>query len=204
MQSLSQQFAHPRGVLGGVVGMIMAQKNRERNRWTLELLDLQPTDRVLEIGFGPGWAIQQAAQVVVKGQVTGLDVSETMLKQASQRNAAAIREGRVCLRLGSERHLLFSDNTFDKAFAVNSMQFWTEPLRGLKELKRILRRPDPASGKPGGRLAIALQPMDAKSDEQVMQVGHKLIAQLTEAGFTQVRLATKHLKPLCICGIGTA
>jgi hypothetical protein len=46
------QFGHPRGMAGSVAGWVMARRpsNRQRNRWVVSLLDVQPTDRVLEIG----------------------------------------------------------------------------------------------------------------------------------------------------------
>jgi hypothetical protein len=53
------QFHRPAGLLGRVVGWIMANRpsNIERSRWTVDLLNVQPTDHVLEIGFGPGLAL---------------------------------------------------------------------------------------------------------------------------------------------------
>ncbi len=58
-QRLVAQFRQPRGLPGQLAGLVMAMRpsNRARNRWTVELLDLQPGDRLLEIGFGPGLAI---------------------------------------------------------------------------------------------------------------------------------------------------
>src|SRR6187551_3753374 len=58
------QFGHPRGAAGNVAGWVMAHRpsNRQRNRWVASLLDVQPTDRVLEIGFGPGLAIAELSR----------------------------------------------------------------------------------------------------------------------------------------------
>ena len=73
--------------------MILAIKNRERNVWTISLLDIQPSDQVLEIGFGPGQAIQKVAKLTPNGFVAGIDLSDMMVSQASKRNTAAIRFG---------------------------------------------------------------------------------------------------------------
>ena len=53
------QFGHPRGTAGSVAGWVMAHRssNRRRNNWVVSLLDVQPGERVLEIGFGPGLAV---------------------------------------------------------------------------------------------------------------------------------------------------
>jgi ubiquinone/menaquinone biosynthesis C-methylase UbiE len=73
----------------------------ERNDWAVSLLKLQPTDRVLEIGFGPGVAIQKMSEFVKEGLIWGIDHSEVMLRQASKRNKEAISADRVRLLLGS-------------------------------------------------------------------------------------------------------
>lgn len=91
MRSFNSQFANPHGLLGRLAGTIMSFENRERNRWAISLLNLQQGDRVLEVGFGPGWAIQQMARIAVNGFVAGVDSSETMVQQAGRRNVDAIR-----------------------------------------------------------------------------------------------------------------
>lgn len=60
------QFGHPQGTGGSVAGWVMAHRpsNRQRNSGVISLLDVQPTDRVLEIGFGPGLAIADLSRRV--------------------------------------------------------------------------------------------------------------------------------------------
>jgi ubiquinone/menaquinone biosynthesis C-methylase UbiE len=158
-------------------------------------MDIQPSDQVLEIGFGPGQAIQEVAKLTRRGLVTGIDLSEVMVSQASKRNAAAIRAGHVMLQQGAESPLPFEDDKFNKAFAVNSIQFWSRPIEGLQEIRRVL--------KPGGRVVITIQPVWAKTEAEVRMVGEKLELQLKQAGFKQVRLETRQLKPIsAVSGIG--
>ena len=195
LKNIHSQFAHPRGWLGRLVGVILAWKNRERNAWAISLLDLQPDDRVLEIGFGPGQAIQEVAKSIPNGFVAGMDISEVMVEQASKRNAAAIRAGRVSLKQGGESPLPFQDASFHKVFAVNSMQFWSNPNAGLQEIRRVLKL--------GGRLVIIIQPMWAKTNEEVRSVGEKLELQLRQTGFKQVRLESWQMKPIsAVSGTG--
>jgi SAM-dependent methyltransferase len=130
IKNFNSQFAHPKGWFGGFVGMILTLKNRERNAWTISMLNIQPDDQVLEIGFGPGQALQEVAKLAPNGFVAGIDLSDEMVAQASKRNAVAIRSGRVLLQQGSEAPLPFEDSKFNKAFAVNSIQtdrFQTSP-----------------------------------------------------------------------------
>jgi ubiquinone/menaquinone biosynthesis C-methylase UbiE len=148
------QFGHPRGAAGRVVGWVMAHRrsNRQCNSWVVSLLDVQPTDRVLEIGFGPGLAIAELSRRLGdSGHVCGIDQSEVMLSQATRHNAAAIRAGRVTLTRASVDQLPPTlGGSFVAVIAVNSLGFWPAPAERLVELRRRLA--------PGGRTAVASQP----------------------------------------------
>jgi ubiquinone/menaquinone biosynthesis C-methylase UbiE len=187
LQYLASQFGHPRGLLGPLMGWLMATKNRERTEWTVALLAIQPRDRVLEVGFGPGVGVALAAAQAANGWVAGVDHSETMLAAARRRNAAAVQAGRVELRCGSVASLPYPADHFDKAFAINSLRFWPEPVESLREVRRVL--------KPGGRIAITEQPMGQGGQAEVPQLRAALLAQLSEAGFRQVRLEARAMRP---------
>ena len=94
-------FVRPWGFAGWLAGWEMAlrRSNRKRNRWAVALLDVQPQDHILEIGFGPGLAIRELARRATDGFVLGIDHSEVMVRQAAVRNRAAVDQGRVELRL---------------------------------------------------------------------------------------------------------
>src|SRR5215218_11466850 len=135
------QFGRPRGLAGRVAGWIMAHRssNRRRNSWAVSLLDVQPDDRVLEIGFGPGLAILELSRIAHEGYVCGLDHSELMSRQARRRNADGVQRGVVDLRVGSVDALPAFDAPFDKVLAVNASLFWGEPDARLAQLRRLLR-----------------------------------------------------------------
>src|SRR5215470_17833931 len=150
--AIRSQFMQPRGFAGWLVGWEMALRpsNRKRNVWAVGLLGVEPSDRVLEIGFGPGIAIRELSRRATHGLVCGVDHSAVMVRQATRRNAEAVRAGRVVLRLGAAEHLPAFAEPFDKVLAVNNMGMWHEPDAGLQALHRLLR--------PGGRIAIVSQP----------------------------------------------
>jgi ubiquinone/menaquinone biosynthesis C-methylase UbiE len=170
--------------------------NRQRNRWVVSLLDVQPTDRVLEIGFGPGVAIAELARRVTRGRVYGIDHSEVMVRQASNRNAAAIGDQRVeLLHTSVDRLPLFAE-PLDAIVAVNSVGFWPNPAAQLGELRGLLR--------PGGRIALASQPRCAGATaDTTVRAGRELHDWLTQAGFTQARVETLHLNPPVACVVAT-
>lgn len=165
-----RMFGRPQGILGRLGGIIMAHSNQ---KWVIDLLDVQPHDRVLEVGFGPGVGIQLLAEAASAGYVAGVDQSAEMVKQATARNVKAIERGRVDLLHGSVERLPFEDHTFDKALAVNSMQIWPDAVAGLREIGRVM--------KIGGRIALGFTPHARQS-----RTG--LTGMLTAAGFAEVRL----------------
>lgn len=134
-----QQFGHPTGVMGWLVGHLMAAKNINMNRLAVEMLNAQPDDRVLEIGCGPGTAVQLLATRVTTGLIAGVDLSEVMIKQATRRNRPLIRQGVVELRQGTVSQLPYEDDRFTKVYAVNSFHHWPTPEADLREIQRVLK-----------------------------------------------------------------
>src|SRR5919198_76844 len=94
---LAPAFFHPRGLTGSAAGGVMGHRssNLQRNRWAVDLLDIQPTDQVHEVGFGPGVAIAGGAERAVAGRVVGVTPSRFLVRRARRRNAAAVRAGLV-------------------------------------------------------------------------------------------------------------
>ena len=195
--AIRSQFRQPRGFTGWLVGWEMALRssNRQRNVWAVGLLGVEPTDHVLEIGFGPGIAIRALSRRATHGLVCGVDHSAVMVRQATRRNAAAVRAGRVDLRLASVEQLPTFAEPFDKVLAVNTMAMWREPDAGLQALHRLMR--------PGGRIAIVSQPRcPGATAETTVARGREHAARLSAAGSTSIRSDTLALKPPVICVLG--
>jgi SAM-dependent methyltransferase len=188
--TLSRQFRRPTGALGWLAGQLMARKNAPMNRLAVELLDARPGDRILEIGFGPGTAIQMLASGAEIGLIAGVDHSSAMLRQASRRNRQSIRAGRAELHAGTASQLPFPDAHFTKAFAVNSFHHWSSQPDDLLEVRRVLRE--------NGLLLLCLRMALPKkslfappgmTDEQVRSA-EQLVEQ---AGFRDVRTVRRNV-----------
>ena len=181
--------------MGSVVGHLMAVKNRPMNRLAVELLDVWPVDSILEIGFGPGAAIQLLARGT-PARVAGIDSSEVMLRQAARRNRRWIASGQVELRQASVDSIPFPDARFSKVFAVNSFQHWEDQSAGLAEVRRVLKL--------GGTLLLCLRMQLQRprlgaapglSDEQVDEAKQLLRA----AGFRWIDQVERNVGRRVVC-----
>jgi len=199
---ITRQFGNPSGLFGRLIGNRMARGNIYDAQWTISLLDIQPHHRILELGFGPGVSTQIAAEKVSQGFLAGIDHSMTMVQIASRRNSDAIQSGRMELKYGDVASLPYPDQSFDSVYSLHSIYFWRKPVECLKEIKRVL--------KPGGLLAITIQPKDKwkpNVDPAVMTLyfGKDIASFFSDAGYRNVRLEVsrlEHQKSLeCILGV---
>ncbi|WP_315785774.1 class I SAM-dependent methyltransferase [Fischerella sp. JS2] len=170
---LMQMFGRPQGILGRLGGFILARTKRDFTQWVIDLLEIQPDDKVLEVGFGPGVGIEILAAAVSTGYIAGVDYSKEMVEQAKARNAKAMETGLVQLQYGSVEKLPFADHTFDKALAINSMQVWTDAMAGLRSIRRVM--------KVGGKIALGFTPHSGQSSTGLTEM-------FTTAGFTEAHL----------------
>jgi ubiquinone/menaquinone biosynthesis C-methylase UbiE len=147
--SLTSQFACPTGLLGGIVGRLMAVKNARMNEFAVEMLDVQPDDQALEVGFGHGRTIRMIAERAKAGFVAGVDLSDVMVRQAAKYNLDLIVAGRAEVCQGSVADLPYECGRFTKVLAVNNYQFWPNAELNLGETRRVMRE--------GGQLVICLR-----------------------------------------------
>lgn len=97
--------------------------------------------QLLEIGCGTGhWSEYFSG----KGfDVTGVDISEKMIKKADEKNIPNCR-----FQIADGQKLGFSDNSFDIAAAVTTLEFAEEPEKMISEMRRCV--------KPGGKLLFGV------------------------------------------------
>ncbi|WP_276736453.1 class I SAM-dependent methyltransferase [Bacillus sp. (in: firmicutes)] len=186
---LSKKFSKPKGVFGMIAGYIMAAENQTLNQWTIDQLGITRGDSILEIGFGPGYCMQQILKREKDVQFHGIDVSEAMLKLAARR----VKSKGVRLIQGSIETFPLTASFYDKVISVNNYTIWNNQSKGVQQIYRAL--------KPGGRAAITMQPREADaSPEKTKSFGKQMIADFKAAGFEDIELQFKHIKPeLSVC-----
>jgi len=197
-KALVAQFHRPHGVLGMLAGRIMAKResNLARNRWTVELLDLQGDDRVLELGPGPGVTLGLILERISTGKAVGIDHSATMLAQCAKRNRPAISSGRLTLVEGSFTELPELSGPFDKIIAVNALQFDGLSVQAIRPIVGLLAD--------DGIIAVTFQPRGQNpTDEQALAFGNKVADLLQRSGLAKTRIETLPLRPVCaVCVLG--
>lgn len=93
---------------------------------------------VIDCGCGPGSITVGLAELVAPGQVTGIDIEPRQLEVA---RAVATERGVTNVRFaqGSVYELPYPDATFDVAVAHYVIEHVSEPVRALREIRRVLR-----------------------------------------------------------------
>jgi len=190
---IARQSRCPSGLLGRLIGRVMATETARENEAAIALLDLQPTDRVLEVGFGHGRTLARVASTLTRGVAVGIDHSEAMVRAATRRCGRLLRDGRVVLQCGDSARLPFPDGHFDKAYAVHTIYFWPQPSDHLKEIHRVLR--------PGGRIVLGFRSKEHGTTEDfppnvyVFYGIEDVRRMLADAGFDRIETHTPSRLP---------
>jgi len=115
---------------------------------------LRSGSNVLEVAPGPGFF---AIELLKLGdfRVTGLDISRTLVEIATEnaRNAGI----NIDFRLGNASAMPFADESFDFVYCSAAFKNFSEPVKALDEMYRVLR--------PGGEAVVADLCKDASLDE---------------------------------------
>jgi ubiquinone/menaquinone biosynthesis C-methylase UbiE len=179
---VARQLSHPQGFLGRIIRLLMNRTNAQLNAFALRQLQLQSTDRVLEIGFGGGATLP----LLLAGSafVAGIDRSLDAVESAKARFSALPE--RTEFRQGNVEAMPFPAASFDKAFTVNTVYFWTSLDVGFSEIHRVLKR--------GGTVVVGFLPkewmdtMNFPTDIFTSRAPEDLLAALERTGFTGARI----------------
>jgi len=179
---LSRQLSHPSGLLARLTGRLMNRGNAKMNAFAVRQLELDPSDHVLEVGFGGGVTLPALLDVV--SFVGGVDRSREMVEWARARFSAAVAAGRADFRQGSVEAIPFEAASFGKACTVNTVYFWRSLDAGFSEFHRVLS--------PGGRLIVGFLPkewmdrMGHPADIFTSRTSDEVIAAISKSGFRDV------------------
>lgn len=192
IDTMAKQFEKPKGILGKLAGIIMYFENRKINKWSIKKLQIQKHDRILEVGYGPGYGIKTIMSNYRSLTIDGIDLSEKMLEEATKRNKKWIAAGRVHLGNGdvADYH---PDHLYNKIISVNNYPLWDKPLTSLKHLFNMMEK--------SGRIVLTVQPREEGStDETAKVLGKQIKNDLLQTGFKNPDVSYLKVRPvLTVC-----
>jgi SAM-dependent methyltransferase len=104
---------------------------------------LTPHALILDIGCGPGTITVDLADRVPRGHVTGVDAAPDIIEQASGLTRG---RGNLDFAVGNVYALDYPAGAFDVVHAHQVLQHLGDPVRALREMRRVTR--------PGGLIAV--------------------------------------------------
>ena len=164
-----------------------------RIRWAVDLLDIHPDHRILEIGCGPGVAAGLIAERLTTGHLVGIDRSATAISRATARNTTHIDAGRLALVINDLAGYEHSGPQFDTIFAMNVNVFWTGPADlEWAAVSRLLR--------PGAGLFLfyGYGPGDCVTSGR--DIEGSLHTRLTDLGYTASASSDPNKAGICLLG----
>jgi SAM-dependent methyltransferase len=140
-RTIAKHLRKPTGWFGRLVmAPALNRANAALNRAALDLLDVRPDDRVLEIGFGGGDMIARLARRVTRGRIAGLDYSPDVVAWGERRFRAQVASGKITFVCAGVEAMPYPDASFTKACTNNTIYFWPDPVLALREIRRVLTK----------------------------------------------------------------
>jgi ubiquinone/menaquinone biosynthesis C-methylase UbiE len=163
----------------------VATKASERLVWAVDVLDVQPSDRLLEVGCGHGVAVSLVCERLGDGRIVAVDRSTTMIEMAAQRNAAYVESGKASFATGLFDEVELGRQRFDKVYAFHVAAFWRRPAPTLDRARRLLAPAGalylfnqlPGWGRPGSVEEFAAR-LGAVLREHGLSAGEPLVGEL--------------------------
>jgi cyclopropane fatty-acyl-phospholipid synthase-like methyltransferase len=136
---IASQFKKPTGLFGIFSSNRMIKNNQKNYDRLIKDLDLQPHNKLLEIGYGPGIGLHIIAEQCATCTIEGIDFSKLMYKRASKYNQQYIDAGRMHLQHGDFLTTPVAQTDYDKIFCLNVVYFWNELRTPFKKVFSLLK-----------------------------------------------------------------
>lgn len=155
-------------------------RNPASNRVVVEFAGVGRDDRVLDIGCGPGAALERARELGAK--VFGADPSPAMVGKAARRvpDATVVE--------ASAESLPFPDDHFTRVWTISAFHHWASPETGMAEAGRVVT--------PGGRFLIVERKLKPGKDGHGFDAAraNEVSSQLADHGFHDCSVDTVRAK----------
>jgi SAM-dependent methyltransferase len=186
---IAAQLRKPSGDFAATIAKNMEKSNEALFDVTLQTMDPEDDQHLLEIGFASGRFLHKLFLDRHNLKVTGIDYSSEMVNLATMINSDLITSGSLRLEEGSSEHLPFEPESFDAVYANMVIYFWDHPEQHLREVWRVL--------KPAGKFYAGFRPTKSMQGLPFAQFGFTLYepdewrALLEKNGFELIRTERK-------------
>lgn len=128
------------------VGTDMEQIHLRMAQKTLKEMNLSPSQRILELGCGEGWASRLMAQMAGEdSRVVAMDIADEMVRCAKNKSVGMGNMSFVC---GAAEYIPFQDSFFDVVLSIEAFYYIKNQDKALRELYRVMA--------PNGRLYLLI------------------------------------------------
>src|ERR1044071_4392731 len=117
-------------------GESMERGHRPVGEQAIGRMHIEPDSRVLDIGCGSGWATRLLADYAFNGCVTGIDISDEMIRIAREASRSYTN---VDFEVASAEQLPFADGEFTRAFSMESLYYYRNIPKALSEIRRVMK-----------------------------------------------------------------
>ena len=135
LRELEKQLSCPNGEFGIELGQNMNETNFGMTLSSIEFLESQNDNSVLELGHGNCGHLEKILSSAEGIKYYGLEISKTMLKEAKTMNA----DKEAVFEIYDGNTIPYADSFFDRIFTVNTIYFWKNPTGLMSEIRRVLR-----------------------------------------------------------------
>ncbi len=104
-----------------------------------KLKKFQPNGLLVDIGCGSGNLIVRIAEKFQNLELFGVDISEDIIQLAKQRALDKSVDEKIEFKIGTAESLPFSDHSVDFIISTLSLHHWSDPLKVIEELHRVLK-----------------------------------------------------------------
>jgi ubiquinone/menaquinone biosynthesis C-methylase UbiE len=177
---LSTALGQPSGLISRLASYLISGQQQQLSHWTVEQLNIQPYQHLLEVGYGSGNTLQEVARRLKVGFLAGIDDSISLYRQAYRKNLRAIKEQLMQLHFGGLHELPYPPHYFHTIYGSNVHFRWEDPQREFIRLANLL--------KSGGRLVMVFQSPGAGKIKDTRDAVEKIEEDYLAAGLTDIRI----------------
>ena len=176
----------PTGKFGKMIVSAMNKGHAPLCLWAFEVCPLLDGESVLDVGCGGGGNLVRILERCPKSRADGVDYSKESV--ACSRKVTKKYADRCSILCEDAMRLPYQDETYDRVVAFESIYFWPDPVQGLKEMLRVLKK--------GGKAILASEMTDPEKGKiwtkrcegMTIYTADELAALMKKAGFSDIKI----------------